>query len=307
MLALIRPLDWGSQITGLGGYTGMENRGFYEVYKYGDQLLPGLKLKIEHSVSLAQDKTDISQLVPLPLRELERRREESVNAEKAIFEQICASVAKWEEQASITQLLDSAIQYDKTPVVSHSSNKWQADENGNHSRSNAVYKMTWRVYEETRYDREIKASVPVAWRLTWDVSLNTPVRDYFYSSKGKIAGQDNKRFTDKASMEKYLQGRIAAYSHLFTEISPPIPREYAVLFKVNGLLLPGYTITDKAAEQERSEVYPSQNSDKTAPGNEKESVLEQIAADREKRKARGAAAHENPAPARMRRGNEEVL
>ena len=43
-------------------------------------------------------------------------------------------------------------------------------------------------------------------------------------------------------MEKYLQGRIAAYSHLFTEISPPIPADARKRFCVNGVLLPGYTV-----------------------------------------------------------------
>ena len=43
-------------------------------------------------------------------------------------------------------------------------------------------------------------------------------------------------------MEKYLQGRIAAYSHLFTEISPPIPEEAQRRFCINGVLLPGYTV-----------------------------------------------------------------
>ncbi len=62
-------------------------------------------------------------------------------------------------------------------------------------------------------------------------------------------GSSASGFTDKAVMEKYLQGRIKAYSHLFTEISPPIPKEFASYFKVNGLLLPGYRI--EGQEQER--------------------------------------------------------
>jgi hypothetical protein len=37
---------------------------------------------------------------------------------------------------------------------------------------------------------------------------------------------------------------IKAYSHLFTEISPPVPKEYADCFSVNGKLLPGYTLRD---------------------------------------------------------------
>ena len=43
-------------------------------------------------------------------------------------------------------------------------------------------------------------------------------------------------------MQKYLDGRIKAYSHLFTEISPPVPKEYADGFRVNNQILPGYTI-----------------------------------------------------------------
>ena len=43
-------------------------------------------------------------------------------------------------------------------------------------------------------------------------------------------------------MERYLQGRIKAYAHLFTEISPPIPAEEKRRFCVNGVLLPGYTV-----------------------------------------------------------------
>lgn len=43
-------------------------------------------------------------------------------------------------------------------------------------------------------------------------------------------------------MEKYLQGRIQAYAHLFTEISPPIPLGEQGRFSVNGVLLPDYTV-----------------------------------------------------------------
>ena len=43
-------------------------------------------------------------------------------------------------------------------------------------------------------------------------------------------------------MEKYLQGRIHAYAHLFREISPPIPADQVKRFCINGVLLPGYTV-----------------------------------------------------------------
>ena len=58
-------------------------------------------------------------------------------------------------------------------------------------------------------------------------------------------------------MEKYLNGRIKAYAHLFTEVSPPVPPEYADHFKVNGLLLPGYAV--EGMEQ----TQPTQGTEKT--------------------------------------------
>ena len=56
-------------------------------------------------------------------------------------------------------------------------------------------------------------------------------------------------------MEKYLQGRIAAYAHLFTEISPPIPEDDQRRFYVNGVLLPGYTVeTPELTRPEEKDV-----------------------------------------------------
>lgn len=103
--------------------------------------------------------------------------------------------------------------------------------------------MSYHIYEETRYDKDAQKSVPVAWTLTWDVYTNNPRNNGNYGNRvATIAGQSRKRYGNKADMEKYLAGRIKTYSHLFTEISPPIPPEYAKVFAVNGKLLPGYTV-----------------------------------------------------------------
>lgn len=56
-------------------------------------------------------------------------------------------------------------------------------------------------------------------------------------------------FASREELDKYLNGRIKAHQHLFTEISPPIPKEYADYFKVNGLLLPGYTVEGEEPRQ----------------------------------------------------------
>ena len=93
--------------------------------------------------------------------------------------------------------------------------------------------------------RETKQSVPVAWYVTWDVYVNSPKQGY----GEKIAGQNQKRYTDKAAAEKYLEGRKKAYSHLFTEISPQIPKQYEHHFTVYGALLPGYRFQNAARER----------------------------------------------------------
>ena len=49
-------------------------------------------------------------------------------------------------------------------------------------------------------------------------------------------------------MEKYLQGRIAAYADLFVEICPSIPAEHKSRFSINGQLMQGYTVAAKERE-----------------------------------------------------------
>lgn len=67
-------------------------------------------------------------------------------------------------------------------------------------------------------------------------------------------------------MEKYLQGRINAYAHLFKEISPPIPAEHEKRFCVNGVLLPGYTMeAPKRTPQEVADELLGFLDDEDAP------------------------------------------
>ena len=50
-------------------------------------------------------------------------------------------------------------------------------------------------------------------------------------------------------MEKYLQGRIAAYADLFVEICPPIPTEHKDRFSIDGQLMQGYMVATKEPER----------------------------------------------------------
>ena len=142
------------------------------------------------------------------------------------FDDLKERAAAWGRTGGKNALLDKTLEYVRTPHVQHTANEWQTTEHNRHIRSNRVYQMNYYIYENTRYDKEAQKSSPYSWTLTWSVRTNSPSR-----TQAKIAGQDRKVFTDKAAMEKYLNGRIKAYDRLFTEISPPIPQEYADLFQ----------------------------------------------------------------------------
>ena len=221
----------------------------YSSYDH-DKLETAETMRIERRIYFEAKDGDIAPYVSLPPEQLHAMREESAAAEQAIFNDLSSRAAAWEEQAGKTLLLDKAIEYIRTTVVQHTSNEWQKGEYDRYTRSNRVYQMNYHIYENTRYDREKQQSVPYSYSLTWGVYTNSPNRN----GQAKIAGQDRKVFSDKAAMEKYLNGRIKAYDRLFTEISPPIPQKYAEHFKVNGMLLPGYTIEGEEPPQQQPQA-----------------------------------------------------
>ena len=245
----------------------------YSSYDH-DKLETAETMRIERRIYFEAKDGDISPYVSLPLEQLQSMREESATAEQAIFDRLKAQAEAWEQQAGNTLLLDKAIEYTRTTVVQHTSNEWQKSEYDRYTRSNRVYQMNYHIYENTRYDREKQQSIPYSYSLTWGVYTNSPNRN----GQAKIAGQDRKTFADKAAMEKYLNGRIKAYSHLFTEISPPIPKEYADYFKVNGMLLPGYAVEGEERPPQQQTVDNPANgfSENIAQQKEREHMSEQF-------------------------------
>lgn len=202
---------------------------------------PGRELEISAHVYFSSAQMDISELVKLSPEQLKAQETDSAEQEKAIFEKIGEIEKEWAKQAMLTVSLRKAQEYLRTPVTSHTSNQWSKSEYDWHEISNMVYKMSYRIYEGTDYRSNIKPR-PVYWELSWYVTFNTPKNPDYSGNGRQIAGQQGKKFKDRAEMEKYLQGRIKAYSHLFTEISPPIPEDAQKRFCVNGVLLPGYTV-----------------------------------------------------------------
>ena len=213
-----------------------------------DDLEPASTMRIERRIYFESGKADLSEMVKLPLAELLSLRAESAAAEQEVFDRLKEQAAAWEEQAGRTLFLDKALEYARTLPVTHTANQWEEPDEYRHIRSNMVYQMDYSISENTRYDSAAQKSVPYSWTLRWSLYTNSP----HGNQREKIAGQDRKVFSSREELDRYLNGRIKAHDHYFTEISPAIPKEYADCFKVNGCLLPGYTIEGeepaKAAE-----------------------------------------------------------
>ena len=237
----------------------------YRSYEF-DNLTEGSKIKVERSIYV--DETDMSDLISKPIGEICVMREESVKKETSAFEKAQQAAQEWEKQAAVTRQLDMAIEYLKTPEAQHTSNKWVKGKNDYDftTISNKVYTMSYRLREGYSWRGK-----PAKWEIQWRLTTNSPRQNY----NKQIAGQD-KSYSTKEEAEKYLQGRIKAYSHLFTEISPPIPEEYTSPFKLHGQLLPGYTVEGEPKQEQensksdkkpsiRKELNSIKASEKSAP------------------------------------------
>ena len=223
----------------------------YSSYDH-DDLEPASTMRIERRIYFESGKADLSEMVKLPLAELLSLRAESTAAEQEVFDRLKEQAAAWEEQAGRTLFLDKALEYARTLPVTHTANQWEAPDEYRHIRSNMVYQMDYSISENTRYDSAAQKSVPYSWTLRWGLYTNAP----HGNPMEKIAGQERKVFSSREELDKYLNGRIKAHDHYFTEISPAIPKEYADCFKVNGCLLPGYTI--EGEEPAKAAALPTQ-------------------------------------------------
>lgn len=199
----------------------------YKVYDYRDNLQSGKELKIEHSIYL-EDAEALKALTELPIEEIEKRKASYEATEQAAYEKVKEAAKEWEETAANVMACTQAVEYLKVPPVQHTSNQWVKKENGWHECSNMVYRMNYQIYER------INGTIIVEW------SIYTAPQQTI-GSMYRVEGL-SRRCATREEAEKYIQGRIRAYAHLFAEISPPVPQKYKNAFMVSGLVLPGYKI-----------------------------------------------------------------
>lgn len=212
----------------------------YKEYCF-DRLTHGSRLSIEDSIYIENKEDYMSDLFALGKDELVRLLEESQKEEENIVKDFLIPAFKeWEKVGAKTQAYKEALEVHKVGEVEHTNNQWKPKDYSDYAEtiSNRVYLMSVEIWEDTKWNREEKKSIPVAWYATWRVVINTPIG----GMRLVIDGQDRKRYTDKEKAFKYIEGRKKKYAHLFTEVSPKIPLQYANRFTLNGMLLPGYEL-----------------------------------------------------------------
>lgn len=210
-------------------YMGSNTRKYeqYEVYE-SDYHTVGSQIKLEHTVYAVQ--SDLTELISKSPKELSTLLDKAKDAEEKAFQKVISASYGWEPKAMATRLIERAIEYQNTPEVQHSSNQWVSKDDTHKDISNKVYYMHIFSHEYSSWRTTSRR-----WETKWYVSTNSPVE-----GANPIIAQGERSFKTKDEMDKYLQGRIKAYSHLFTEISPPIPDDLLRPFTLHGHLLPGY-------------------------------------------------------------------
>lgn len=241
---------------------------FYRSLHYPDELQPGVRIKLSRSVEFVSyevDRSNLTELVTLPLKELQSRHKDRAAEEKAVFEKVQAAAEKWVTKAAQTMLLDRALEYVQTPEVKHTSNEWKEQENGIWEISNRVYKMRYVVQEETKGPKKGR------WLAMWGIAINRPDRPstekYYYTGDIMVVEQKKKYYNAETDARQYIQGRFNVYAHLFTELSPPVPEQFKRHFHINGVLLPGYTIAppERAPQEVADELLSLLEDDDIAP------------------------------------------
>ena len=220
---------------------------FYFLNAYQDGITPGQKITIQHNVSYNDWRAapHLAPLVKLTDAEINQRKEASITLEKELYAKLKQIASEWDEQAAHTMLLERALEYVHTPEVEHTANEWKERENGVWEISNRTYKMRYQITYAKATD---------IYLVSWGIIYNAPKQPNskyanYWGDSIYVARQDKKKYPSMEASQNYIQGRFDLYSHLFRELSPPIPNECKRMFSINGCLAPGYTLAPPDKEE----------------------------------------------------------
>lgn len=197
----------------------MAKKSFYEIGSSEGYLREGFYLEVRRQINYRGDRADFKPFLNVPVKDLEKQLKESQAEEKKVFEEMKKAVTAWDEHGAQTLLLQKAIEYLKTPEVTHTRNEWQRHKDGSWEISNLVYKMTFNIVKSGD-----------EWKLTWELSYTAPGLSQGYwgytrSPRERIEYEGSKKYKTMEGAQKYIQSKFDQYAPCFESLSPPIPAE----------------------------------------------------------------------------------
>jgi hypothetical protein len=213
----------------------------FNIYSYGCDLKSGNNIKIDISISPKEEllKNEVDELIKK--NSLQDNLNKLKEEELQVYNELLESMNKWIDKAKEIKMYEMALSYNGIKEVDHTYNEWFEKKDGSWITigiSNRVYNMYFRIYQNEDY----RTKKVTSYELSYYVDVNQYDSYYKRWSSKTIASQNKKKFTNEEKMNKYIEGRKKAFSHLFLEVNPAIPKEYESLFTVNGVLLPDYKI-----------------------------------------------------------------
>ena len=222
----------------------MGRKNFYEIGPSEGYLREGSYLEVRRQINYRGDMADFKPFLNVPIKDLEKQLKASQSEEKKVFEAMKKAITAWDEHGAQTLLLQKAIEYLRTPEVTHTGNEWKQYKDGSWEISNLVYKMTFQI---VRCGNE--------WKLTWELSYTAPGLSQGYwgytrSPRERIEYEGSKKYKTLEGAQRYIQSRFDQYGSCFEDLSPPVPAEAKDLFCVNGQLLQGYSLMPPSPQKE---------------------------------------------------------
>lgn len=226
----------------------MGRKSFYEISSVDGYLREGSYLEVRRQINYRGDRADFKPFLNIPIKDLEKQLKASQAEEKKVFEEMKKAITAWDEHGAQTLLLQKAIEYLKTPEVTHTRNEWQRHKDGSWEISNLVYKMTFSIVKSGGAGGE--------WKLTWELSYMAPGLSQGYwgytrSPRERIEYEGSKKYKTIEGAQKYIQSKFDQYAPCFESLSPPVPAETKELFCVNGQLLQGYSLQPLVPQKEK--------------------------------------------------------
>ena len=210
---------------------------------YGDGGISENKFDVSYTMTAAYAAAEtqkLSSAIKAELSKSEEERQALNEKRKAELQKIqneaSALLDEWNVMSSEAFVASFADEISAVPLGLGTKNKWEQRLCEEHTHSfeisNSLYTMFYRI--------DFGWPVGVV-EVSYMLYLNGPV------FKGKanreseyIAQIDNKKFTDMAVAEKYIEGRKKAYAKYFQEENPVVPNEYRAMFQLCGVDIPCY-------------------------------------------------------------------